>query len=404
VTSLKKQMLRPGFVEEWNSLDALAAGFAKVLLSKKNSTPSAGFMLFMSYDPEAILWLGFTSKDAAVRERFNLFLKVWPEARQRIPHALMQEMRITPELAAYHEIVQTVFLELIDGRLTTPEEMRAFLEPHSPPAPPPREVIKRPRAKRVSEAKLKEHAHDEEEEAVIALDDDDLDDIGGDDEIDLGLNLPKVALDQEIGEDAISAEDDLEAEDHEPVPVRLKHASKAPAQPKPVKGALPPAPAPELKKAEKPAAKPVAPKTGKTEKPQPVAKPKPAPKPVSKPVPKPAPARSGKAAKPVAKAKPAKAVKVAAKALVKAKAKLPVKTKAKAVLKAKAKPSVKAKTKKTPVKAALAKRKPAPTKKSRAVKAPVKRKPAPTKKSKAGKAKPVKAAGKKAVSKSGKKR
>ncbi len=24
-------MLRPGFVEEWNSLDALAAGFAKVL-------------------------------------------------------------------------------------------------------------------------------------------------------------------------------------------------------------------------------------------------------------------------------------------------------------------------------------------------------------------------------------
>ena len=39
----------------------------------------------MSYDPEAILWLGFTSKDKAVQERFNLFLKVWPEARQRIP-------------------------------------------------------------------------------------------------------------------------------------------------------------------------------------------------------------------------------------------------------------------------------------------------------------------------------
>ena len=57
-----------------------------------------------------ILWLGFTSKDAAVKERFNLFLKVWPEVRQRIPHALMQEMRITPELPAYREIVQTVFL------------------------------------------------------------------------------------------------------------------------------------------------------------------------------------------------------------------------------------------------------------------------------------------------------
>jgi hypothetical protein len=64
-------MLRPGFVEEWNSLDAMAAKFAKVLLSKENSTASAGFKLFTSYDPEAVLWLGFTSKDKAVQERFN---------------------------------------------------------------------------------------------------------------------------------------------------------------------------------------------------------------------------------------------------------------------------------------------------------------------------------------------
>ena len=35
---------------------------------------------------------------SAVQERYEQFLKVWPEARQRIPHALMQEMRITPEL------------------------------------------------------------------------------------------------------------------------------------------------------------------------------------------------------------------------------------------------------------------------------------------------------------------
>ena len=80
LSALKKLMLRPGFVEEWNSLDSLAAGFAKVLLAKQNATPSASFKLFTSYDPEAVLWLGFTSKDAAVKERFNLFLKVWPEA------------------------------------------------------------------------------------------------------------------------------------------------------------------------------------------------------------------------------------------------------------------------------------------------------------------------------------
>ncbi len=90
LATLKKQMLRPGFVEEWNSLDSLASGFAKVLLSKDNQTPSASFKLFASYDPEAVLWLGFTSKDAAVKDRYNNFLKVWPEMRQRIPYALMQ--------------------------------------------------------------------------------------------------------------------------------------------------------------------------------------------------------------------------------------------------------------------------------------------------------------------------
>jgi tRNA nucleotidyltransferase (CCA-adding enzyme) len=238
LAALKKLLLRPGFVEEWNSLDGLAAKFAKVLLSKENSTASAGFKLFTSYDPEAVLWLGFTSKDKAVQERFNQFLKVWPEARQRTPHALMQEMRITPELATYKEIVQAIFLELIDGKLSTPEEMRAFLEPHSPPAPPPQVTVKRPRAKR-GEAKLKERTFDDDEEAEDALDaDDDLDDLGGDeDEIDLGLAIPKVDLEPEIGEDleTDSGEDDLDEDESEPEPAPGKRSSKSSAAPAPAK-------------------------------------------------------------------------------------------------------------------------------------------------------------------------
>ncbi len=81
LAGLKKGLLRPGFVEEWNSLDSLASGFAKVLMSKENNTPSATFKLFTSYDPEAVLWLGFTTKDSAVKDRYNNFLKVWPEVQ-----------------------------------------------------------------------------------------------------------------------------------------------------------------------------------------------------------------------------------------------------------------------------------------------------------------------------------
>ena len=240
LAGLKKQMLRPGFVEEWNSLDALAAGFAKVLLAKDNQRPSAAFKLFTSYDPEAVLWLGFTSKDAAVKERYNLFLKVWPEMRQRVPYALMQEMRIKPELANYNDIVQLVFLELIDGELTTPEEMRAFLEPYSPPAPPPQVTIKRPRGKR-GESKVKDFEEEEESEEG-AEGEEEIDDMGGDeDEIGLGgMDLPKVDLEPELeeegeGEDAEeqSEEEDLdeaEGEDEqEPAPKRAGKGAKSSA-------------------------------------------------------------------------------------------------------------------------------------------------------------------------------
>ena len=314
VSALKKQMLRPGFVDEWSDLDSMAAGFAKVLLAKQNTTPSACFKFFMSYDPEAILWLGFTSlgeasKDAAVRERFNLFLKVWPAVRKQIPYALMQEMRITAALPSYEEIVQIVFLQLIDGKLTTPEEARAFLEPYSPPAPPPQVVIKRPRVKR-ADAKLKEDSFDEESEVHVE-DDEDLDDIGGgeDDVLDLGLALPKIDVDIDLAEepDTTDGEDEGEAEDEKekpaPKPAPVKGVPKVPAQPKPEKA----------------------------EKPQPIPQPKAQPKQESKPAPiKAAPEQ---AKKPLPPSKPA---------TQKAQAKPPVKAKVEVKAKTAAKPPAKA--------------------------------------------------------------
>jgi len=306
VAALKKLMLRPGFAEEWSSLDSLAAGFAKALLAKENSTPSASFKLFTSYDPEAILWLGFTSKDPVVLERFNLFLKVWPEARQRIPHALMQEMRITPELAGYREIVHAIFLELIDGRLTTPEEIRAFLEPHSPPAPPPQVTIKRPRSKRGAEVKIKEASFDDEEDSEDSLDvEDDLDDLGADeDEIDLGLSIPKADLDTEILGEADSVEDELEDAEPEPAPVEVKRAIKKPAQPEPAQRDQSPAQAFPVK-AENPGPKPT---VEKTEKHDPSPQPKPEAKAELKPAPAVKPAKT--AAKPVVSPTQAKSVPV----------------------------------------------------------------------------------------------
>lgn len=236
LAALKKLLLRPGFVAEWDSLDALAAGFQKVLLAKEHATPSAGYTLFISYDPEAVLWLGFTSKNAAVQERFQLFLKIWPEERQKIPHLLMAEMRITSELPNYLELVQKIFLELIDGRLTTPEEQRAFLEPYSPPAPPPPVSIKRTRKR--ARVKIEEEEPEENEDDLS--EDEDLDDLG-DEEIDLKL-----------GKDDLEQDEDLEEEPEEFDESEDSGAEKQPraSAKKPAKNLVP--------KVEKVAAKPEA--------------------------------------------------------------------------------------------------------------------------------------------------
>jgi tRNA nucleotidyltransferase (CCA-adding enzyme) len=337
LAALKKQLLRPGFVEEWNSLDSLAAGFSKILLAKQNLTPSVSFKLFTSYDPEAVLWLGFTSNITAVKERYELFVKVWPEAKQRIPYLLMQEMRITPELPTYGDICHQIFLQLIDGKLTTPEEMRAFLEPHSPPAPPPQITIKRSRAKRGAEPKVKERSFDDEDEAEDAVEDEDLDDIGGDDEeIDLGIPIPKGDLD--LGDEEESDDEDADAEEEEPAPAKRGKKGAAPA--KPVKEAAKPVPAAKAAKEEKP------PPVGKT-KAEVKHEAKPAAKAVQpvKPVP---PPTKGKAAPVVKKVAPppAKATKA-----VSAPKRAPAKVPAKAAAKAPAKPAIKtANLKHTPAK------------------------------------------------------
>jgi hypothetical protein len=231
LVELKKLMLRPGFVEEWNHLDSQAADFSKILLAKENAAPSATYTLFTTYPAEAVLWLGFTSKQAAVKEKYENFLKVWPLARQKVPYALMLEMRITPELPGYTDLVKSIFLQLIDGGLTTTEELKALLEPHSPPAPPPPVTIKRTRAKKGAEAKAKARIDDDDEDEDsddLAGDDeddeedDDLDslDLGGDD-IDLAIGLddpgtPLIAADGDDDDDVFArdsvSDDDLDTE------------------------------------------------------------------------------------------------------------------------------------------------------------------------------------------------
>ncbi len=145
VKALKKSFPRHGFVKEIEGLEGEGKRFATELGSKQAATPSAAWKMLMSARPEAVLWVAYSSKNAGLQAKFKSFYTEWPQARQKIPYTLMQEMRIVPELAGYDELVEKIFFELMDGKLATPEEMKAFLEPYSPPAPPPPVHLRRAR-------------------------------------------------------------------------------------------------------------------------------------------------------------------------------------------------------------------------------------------------------------------
>ena len=154
VAELKASFPRQGFVKEIEALEGETKELSAQLLAKTAALPSQAWKLLHSAKPEAVLMVAYGSKSPAIQAKFRSFLTEWPQAKQKVPYALMQEMRIQPELPGYSEFVESLVFELMDGKLSTVEDMKAFLEPFSPPAPPPPVHLRRPRAaKKESKAK-----------------------------------------------------------------------------------------------------------------------------------------------------------------------------------------------------------------------------------------------------------
>jgi tRNA nucleotidyltransferase (CCA-adding enzyme) len=306
VDTLKKSFARPGFAAQIESLEGETKAFGVQFSAKENAAPSAAWKLLGSAVPESVLWLAHSTKSAPVQARFKAFFGEWPQARQRIPYTLMQEMRINPDLPGYDELVEKIFFAIMDGKLDTPEAAKAFLEPFSPPAPPPPVNMRRRAAKRETKP-----AKSRAKKAVAAVEDDEA-------ATELVAEAPaKVAAPK--AEKAVKAAPSAAA----------KPATKAPATPAPAKPAVKAVEA--TKKAAKPApaakTKPVAAKAAAKKAPAKVAaKPVAKAKPVSKPVAKKAPTKVQKVvAKPKVVAKKAPAKVVAKKAVPAKKAPAPAK-------------------------------------------------------------------------------
>ena len=325
VAALKKSFARQGFVTEIGALEAEGKKFAAEFGSKAAATPSAAWKMLMAARPEAVLWAAYSTKSAPLQAKFKAFYTEWPQARQRIPYVQMQEMRIVPELPGFDELVEKIVFELMDGKLGTPEEMKAFLEPYSPPAPPPTVHLRRARATKKeakvpkSRKKVAAEADPEAEDvaaaAVAALAEGDGE--AGDDEVRAVAPAKGKAGAAAKGAAPVAAKTGAKATPVKAAPGKAVAAKAAPAKVPPVKvAAKHAAPAKGAKKA--------AVKTGAK-----VA----AKKAPAKPAAKKSPAKPAAKAKPKAHAKPA-TKKASAKPVHKVAAKKPAAKSAKPAAKA----------------------------------------------------------------------
>lgn len=228
VATLKQSFVRQGFVREIESLEQKAKELASLLSSKAAASPSQAWQVITSAAPDALLWVAFSSKSPSIQAKFKNFFTVWPQAKQKLPYALMQEMRIVPDLPIYEELLQKLFFELMDEKLQTVEELKAYLEPYSPPAPPPPVSTRRPRAAK-KDVKGKGRA---KKAPALDLDEDSEEDGDGElpDEIDEAGSDAADDEDSELeASDSSTSDDENEGEQEEESVPRTKSQGKGAA-------------------------------------------------------------------------------------------------------------------------------------------------------------------------------
>jgi tRNA nucleotidyltransferase (CCA-adding enzyme) len=231
IEALKESFPRKGFVEEIAALDAEAKDFLTQLLGKSSALPSQAWKLLHAAKPEAVLWAAHTSKSTAAQAKFKSFFTEWPQAKSKVPHVLMQEMRIVPGVPRYDELLELLTFELMDGKLGTVEELKAFLEPYSPPAPPPPVHTRRARTSKKDAKPAKSRKKD-----IVEADSDSDSDDEADSDPDSDSDIDDVIVPDDADDDADSDEDsDDDDSDEMDAPKPTRATKSAPAKALPAK-------------------------------------------------------------------------------------------------------------------------------------------------------------------------
>ncbi len=152
VSDIQRMIPRRDFVDKWKHLESGAHDLAKKLTGKEAGTTSGAWKVLTQATPENILFLTLTTRQQAVDQKIKNFFGKWRQVKEKLPFPEMAEMRITPQLPEYPELMEKAFLLLLDGKLRSHTEIVNFLKPYEPPPPPPPPAPKRGRGKAAAAA------------------------------------------------------------------------------------------------------------------------------------------------------------------------------------------------------------------------------------------------------------
>jgi len=150
ISDIQRMIPRRDFVDKWKHLESGAHDLAKKLTGKEAGTTSGAWKILTHAAPENILFLTLTTRQQAVDQKIKNFFGKWRQVKEKLPFVEMAEMRITPLLPEYPELMEKAFLLLLDGKLRSHTEIVNFLKPYEPPPPPPPPAPKRGRGKAVA--------------------------------------------------------------------------------------------------------------------------------------------------------------------------------------------------------------------------------------------------------------
>jgi len=148
LAALTRLPLSRPLLQAWQHLTAECSKLEKALAGKQTATLAQTHAMLHQVPGEAILYALLRSKDQRAVKKLREFVTRIPLLKQGLPLRELQQLGGRPGSTEYSNVIQSLYQQLIEGTLKTPEDLLRVLpqeaEKYGALPPPPKPVVRPP--------------------------------------------------------------------------------------------------------------------------------------------------------------------------------------------------------------------------------------------------------------------